>query len=93
MMKLLLSLLLSMQIILSPSTGASHSSVSTPTQEKRLMWGLIDPELSVWFALLPAEDAPEKDAPILWDWSWRGFLAAIFGDSFLKEASYDGAHL
>lgn len=87
MMNPLLSLLLSMQIFLTLPAGARQPYVSAPIQETRLMWGLIDPELSAWFALLPAEDAPEEDAPVLWDWSWRGFLAAIFGDSFLKGGS------
>ena len=39
-------------------------------------WGLIDPELSLRAAALPG---PARDGPIQWDWSLRGFLAALLG--------------
>lgn len=41
----------------------------------RNWWGLIDPELSLWFARLPGE----ADAPPSWDWSVQALLRALFG--------------
>lgn len=98
MMNTFLSLLLSLQIFLSftarPSVpGEASAPVLSIPQESRLWWGLIDPELSAWFAHLPADTAKEKDDRILWDWSWRGFWAALFGNPSLKEAQTDAAHL
>ena len=50
----------------------------------KVWWGLIDPELSLWFARIPEE----TEEPILWDWSWRGFFAALFPQSLVKEADH-----
>lgn len=90
MPKAFLSLLLSAQIFLSTAPFPQHALQPTcaAAKETRLWWGLIDPELSTWFALLPSAEVPE-DKPILWDWSWRGFLAALFGMPMAKEASAD----
>lgn len=97
MTSVLLSLLLSMQLLLAdaPPLALPESSASPahPMQENRLMWGLIDPELSAWFALLPADGAVEEDTRVLWDWSWRSFLAALFGDPVVKEVPGNGAHV
>ena len=64
--------------------------VQATPQPRQMWWGMIDPELSVWFSRLPLEDA--DDAPVLWDFSWRGFLAALFGQPLTKEAIPDAAH-
>ncbi len=37
-------------------------------------WGMIDPEASLWLARLP--ESTEGD--LLWDWSFSGFLKALF---------------
>lgn len=91
----ILSLVLSFQLLFSSGETASPQAftpqalVSHPQENlhvSRLWWGLIDPELSAWFARLPfAEEDP--DAPILWDWSWRGFLASLFDIRMTKEAA------
>ena len=60
-------------------------------QESRLWWGLIDPEMSLWCAQLPRQESA-PDSRILWDWSWRGFLAALFGIPVVEEVSADAAH-
>ena len=39
-------------------------------------WGLIDPELSLRAAALPGET---RDGLLEWDWSLRGFFAALLG--------------
>lgn len=38
-------------------------------------WGLLDPEASLSLALI----SRSEDGRILWDWSWEGLLAALFG--------------
>ena len=84
----LLTLLLSLQLTVTsaPSTAPASLAASPDTPVvQRLWWGLIDPELSAWFARLPLEE-DTADEPILWDWSWRGFLAALFGQPMAKEA-------
>lgn len=94
-----LSLLLSLQLLLSGATCFSPVQTSLPPiaraaqeapVEQRLWWGLIDPEMSAWFARLPLDEGREDDR-ILWDWSWRGFLAALFGIPAEKEASPDAS--
>ena len=90
MPKAILTLILSTQLLLSsPQHQLSKLSPnpSAAPQPDRLWWGLIDPEMSLWFSHLPLEE--EADAPILWDWSWRGFLAALFGQPVMKEAIPD----
>lgn len=83
----LLTLLLSLQLaVCAPHAPAPQSLALSPQAEARsqpLWWGLIDPELSLWFAHIPQEES--TDEPILWDWSWRGFLAALFGQPMAKE--------
>ena len=81
MFKLLLSAILSLQLMCTPAP----STIDAPadSQAVRLWWGLIDPELSLWFSRLPLEETDDK--PILWDFSWRGFLAALFGTPIVTE--------
>lgn len=88
MPQLLLSILLSVQLICSPAPG--QVECPAPAQESRLWWGLIDPELSLWFSRLPLEET--EDAPVLWDFSWRGFLATLFGHPLLTEEVSNAAH-
>ena len=87
----LLSLILSLQLffsgaspasILSQGVQLSYSSNIEATQT-RLLWGLIDPELSLWFA--QPSVAQDRDSPILWDWSLRTFFATLFGHPTIKE--------
>lgn len=89
MPSILLSLFLALQLML--SSTAYHQPVQTtpvqePPQVSRLWWGMLDPELSTWFARIPMEQH-DLELPILWNWSWRGFLAALFEQPMLKEAS------
>lgn len=95
MFSILLSLMLALQMML---CGAALPPPSAPqlhytyTQEQprmqRLMWGMLDPELSAWFARIPGEtDGTAR--PVLWNWSWRGFWAALFEQPMLKEATAD----
>ena len=90
MSKSLLTLLMSLQLMLTPAAPMQTIHTCTPAQPTRLWWGLIDPELSVWFARLPLET--QNGTPILWDWSWRSFLASLFGQPVMKEAIPDAAH-
>lgn len=98
MLNTLLSLLLSMQLFLcsaaplpaDPAAGGQALSLSagSPARATRLWWGMIDPELAAWFARLPLEQE-EEEKTILWDWSWRGFLAAIFPTFQAEEGCTD----
>ena len=85
----ILSLLLSAQLLVStPPAAATLSCVpQTQVQETRLWWGLIDPELSLWFCA-PRQEEDQADAPVLWDFSWRSLWAAIFRQPLVKEAAY-----
>ena len=88
----ILSLLLCLQLLAAPLLPAP-ADAAVPTDapaQSRLWWGLIDPELSAWFSRLPMEEENAEE-PILWDWSWRGFLAALFGVPMEKEAASDAA--
>ena len=93
MPNILLSLLLALQLML-PGTVSHPPAPTIPVQEppqvSRLWWGMIDPELSTWFSRIPMEEQ-DSDRPILWNWSWRGFLAALFHQPMLKEASDDAS--
>lgn len=89
MHKPLLTLLLSALLTL-PAAGMHTEPKTCAAEPARLWWGMIDPELSLWFSRLPMEE--QEDAPILWDFSWRGFLAALFGQPLTKEAILDAAH-
>ncbi len=86
-----LTLLLSAQLMCTPAicspAAQTMQDCSSLPQESRLWWGLIDPELSAWLARLPLEE--EADKPVVWDWSWRNFLAALFGQPQTKEAIPD----
>ena len=83
----LLSLILAAQLMCSPSP--STQNVPPESGQSRLWWGLIDPEMSLWFSRLPMDE--EEDAPVLWDFSFRGFLAALFGTPLLTEEVPDAA--
>ncbi|MBE5811604.1 MAG: hypothetical protein E7318_11820 [Clostridiales bacterium] len=83
-----LSLLLAAQLISQPAQPAPN--MPPLPQEYRLWWGLIDPELSLWFSRLPLEEA--EDTPVMWDFSWRGFLAALFGQTLLMEEVPNASH-
>ena len=94
MHRTILSWLLSLQMLLgapdslpAPQTCLMNLRPA-PVQERRLWWGLIDPELSLWFSRLP-DSSRAGDASIRWDFSWRGFLAALFGQPIIEE---DAAH-
>ncbi len=89
-----LTLLLSAQLLCGSIPGSSPEAVPAaacmppaPIQESRLWWGMIDPELAAWLARLPIEE--EAEEPVLWDWSFRHFLAALFGQPLVKEESTD----
>ncbi len=89
MHKPLLTLLLSALLTL-PGPGMESAPKAHSAEPTRLWWGMIDPELSLWFARLPMEE--QEDSHILWDFSWQGFLAALFGQPLTKEAIPDAAH-
>ena len=89
MRKPLMTLLLSALLML-PAARMPSVPAQTTAAPARLWWGMIDPELSLWFARLPMAEA--EDAPVLWDFSWQGFLAALFGQPMTKEASPHAAH-
>lgn len=55
-------------------------------QPRRLWWGMIDPELSAWFARIPDKDE-DQSLPILWNWSWRSFWAALTSQPLVQEAA------
>ena len=84
----LLTLLLSLQLALPAQPAAMPQRlVDRPGHEahpQQIWWGLIDPELSLWFARIP----DETEEVILWDWSWRGFLSALFCQPLVKEDSH-----
>ena len=62
-------------------------------QPHQLWWGMIDPELSAWFARIPDTDGEQEQAlPVLWNWSWRSFWAALTNQTLIKETS-DAARL
>lgn len=79
----LLTLLLSLLLMF--SNAAPSATPQPQVQPQRLWWGMLDPELSAWFARLPM-DGEDEAHPVLWNWSWRGFLAALFDQPLLKEA-------
>lgn len=55
-------------------------------QPQQLWWGMIDPELSTWFARIPDEGEDEA-LPVLWNWSWRGIWAALTRQPLVQEAA------
>ena len=88
MMNALLSLLLSIQLALPAQPAAAPQRLyHHPTQTahpQKIWWGLIDPDLALWFSRIP----DESEDRILWDWSWRGFFAALFCQPLVKEDSH-----
>ena len=83
----LLTLLLTLQLALPGQPAAPQKMVYRPGYDARplqVWWGLIDPDLALWFARVPADN----DAAFHWDWSWEGFLAALFPQSPVKEVSH-----
>lgn len=45
-------------------------------------WGLLDPETSMAFAAI----GETPDGRLIWDWSWKALLAAIFGRPIAGDA-------
>lgn len=92
MASILLTLLLALQLLCTPfpypqnEALIPYDSCELPPKAHKLWWGMLDPELSAWFASIPSEDA---DLPLQWNWSWRGFLAALFEQPLLKEGAPD----
>jgi hypothetical protein len=84
MLTMILSYLLAAQMMAAPVPAAVPEAPAVPTP---LFWGMIDPELSLWFSRTPQE-AP-SGRRVMWDFSWRGFLAALIGQPMLME---DAAH-
>ena len=88
MMNALLSLLLSIQLALPMQPAAAPQRLfHHPTQTahpQKIWWGLIDPNLALWFSRIP----DESEDRILWDWSWHGFFAALFCQPLVKEDSH-----
>ena len=83
----LLALLLSFQLALPMQHAEPQKALYHPrqhTQAEKTWWGLIDPELALWFARLPGE----AEDTILWDWSWQGFFSALFPQPLIKEDSH-----
>lgn len=92
MFSILISLILILQLMLPCPALSPQDTRFLPRdaqpQAHRLMWGMIDPELSAWFARIPMNG--ETDGlPIRWNWTWRGFWAALFEQPMLKEAAAD----
>ncbi len=91
MMNTLLSLLLSLQLTAPLPAANTHQALpfcpGEAVRPQQVWWGLIDPELALWFARIPEE----AEEPILWDWSWRGFFAALFPQGLTKEDSHASA--
>lgn len=88
MIRTVLSLALSAQLLCNAPPTAHPSALTLAAAHRaapvRLWWSLIDPELSLWFARVPEETSPGEDR-VLWDWSWRGFLAALFGQPLVQQ--------
>lgn len=91
MNSIILAWILSLQMLLSMLFGTANllparqtDTSSGDLQESRLFWGMIDPELSLWFSRIP--DTRQEDAsPLHWDFSLRGFLSALFAQPIIKE--------
>ena len=79
-----LTLLLILQLTFTHLPPAA--SPEAAIQPHQLWWGMIDPELSAWFARIPDEDA-ESSLPVLWNWSWRNFWAALTSQPLVQEAA------
>ena len=95
MFRILMTLFLALQMMLSSAAQPlqskplhSFTSAQVQPQAEKLWWGMLDPELSASFARIPLYGG-DADQPILWNWSWRGFLAALFEKPILKEAPTD----
>ena len=93
----LLSLILSAQLFLSGTSlfpAPEALTNSFPSIEKQqVLWGLIDPQLAVWCTRLPEKQENEASPGVLWDWSWHGFLTALFRSIVLKEAPHHDIHV
>lgn len=50
-------------------------------------WGLIDPRLALWSAAVP-QKKPATET-IVWDWSFRSFLAALLGRPLPETEAQD----
>ena len=86
---ILLSLLFTLHLAF--ANPAPSTPPAPDVQPCQLWWGMIDPELSAWFARIPGEDGSDTQ-PVLWNWSWRSFWAALTNQPITKEAA-DAPHL
>lgn len=91
MLAILLSLMLALQMLLPGSpVPVRQDSVYPRVQEEprmeRLMWGMLDPELSAWYARVPSEAGTDA-RPVVWRWGWHAFWAALLQQPIVKEAS------
>jgi hypothetical protein len=84
MSAILLSLLLALQLTFTNLTTVPPAAPDV--QPRQLWWGMIDPELSAWFARCPDADKSETQ-PILWNWSFRSIWAALTSQPIVKEAA------
>ena len=84
MLTLILSLMLACHLMGCPAHFTTPESPEV--QSVPVLWGMIDPELSKWFSRVPRENKPGKS--ILWDFSWRGFFAALTGQPLLTEGDH-----
>ena len=83
MLTMFLSYLLSLLMLFTPAPYAAQEAAVRPAP---LFWGMIDPDLSLWFSRTPFEAHPGRK--IMWDFSWRGFLAALTGQPILTEVPH-----
>ena len=81
MLTFMLSALLALQLLLTPAPQIPDS------HPVPVLWGMIDPEMSLWFSRVPKTTQPGRR--VLWDFSWRGFLAALTMQPLYTE---DAAH-
>ena len=82
---ILLTLLLTLQLFFSPFSASAPASLPEQPQASPLWWGMLDPEMSLWFARVPADS--RTDGSVRWDWSWEGFWAALVRQPLVKEAA------
>ncbi len=82
-----LSLLLALQMMLCAAYPAAQPGKA---ESQPVFFGMIDPEAALWFARIPLFSEDEEEETILWDWSWRGFLASIFSQPLVKEEDSHG---
>lgn len=97
MLAMLLSLMLALQMLLPGlpvpvRQDTLHPCVQEEPRMERLMWGMLDPELSAWYARVPSDDGADA-RPVMWRWGWRAFWAALLQQPIVKEATGDAQTL